>query len=484
MTLVGRRQAVPSRESRSAGSRVRALSRYLPMMVGVIASAIAWARIPPVARDTFWAEDGRTFIQSAIQSGPIASLFHPYAGYLHVIPRLLAAFTVSFVPVPQWAQAMTALSCVVAGLIAGLVAWRPARISLALLTVLTPLVAREVLGNAANLHSLLMWMGFWILIYRPRGRGGAIALSVLMTLAAFTEIQMVFLVPVLLFRWRDRTRWMPRAALVAGVAAQILTTLIAPRGSSHLPEVDPASIAFGYLINAVMPSWMPAGQIGTVVVSNGPWPAVILLAVCVAAAVIAVAWGDSAQRRVAIAMLGLSVLIWVASVMVDPAPFYDYADMNASRLAHPWLSRYGVIPGMLLLAELVLCLSVLRSRLRSAARDRRRLLPVALLAILMVSLVALSMPGTTRRSAGPAWEPQVLAAAVSCAAHPVDTVSLRETLGWTVTVPCALVDHRSADEWRGGHAGSSFRAPPRDPRVGESWSSDVAGRGALREPSP
>jgi hypothetical protein len=423
----------------------------VPVVIGLAAAVIAWERIPAIARDTFWAEDGRTFIQAAIQTGPVASLFHPYAGYLHLIPRLLASFTVTFVPVPQWAQSMTMLSCVVAGVVAGvvyacsadIVRWRPARISLAMLTVLTPLAAREVLGNAANLHSLLLWMAFWILLSRPRRFGGAAILSVLIALAALTEIQLVFLLPALIYRWRDRARWMPRAAFAVAILAQALTTLVAPRGSSHAALVDPASIAYGYLINAVMPSWMPAQGIGVVLLSWGPWLAIFLFAICVAAAAVTFRWGSPAQRGVAVAMLGLSILIWVASVTIDPAPFYNYAHVNPSGLARPWLSRYGVVPGMLLLAEVVLGLAVARSRVGSGSTSRRRFMQPALLAALAVSLAALSLPGVTRRSAGPTWEPQVAAASEACEAHPVGAVTLRETLGWTVTVPCMLLDDRS-----------------------------------------
>ncbi len=421
----------------------------VPFLIIALSAAIAWARIPPLARDTFWAEDGRTFVQAAIDTGPITSLFHPYAGYLHLLPRTLASLTVTLVPVVGWAQAMTALSCAVAGLVAGvvyicsadIVTWPPARVTLAILTVLTPLAAREVLGNAANLHSLLMWMTFWILLYRPRRARGAVVLSVLIAVAALTEIQTAFLLPVLLYRWRESVRWMPRAAFVAAVAAQLITTLLTPRASSHAAPVDPASIAYGYLINAVMPSWMPANGIGAGLVAYGPWLGIALFLVCVAAGAVAFAWGRRAQRWVAISMLALSILVWVASVLIDPAPFYDYARMNPSQLAHPWLSRYGVIPGMLLLAELVLGLSVLHGRLRHRGSVPRKHLATLFLVVGIVAVAVLSLPGATRRSSGPAWGTQVLASGEACE-HPrmVPTVTLDETLGWTVTVPCVLID--------------------------------------------
>jgi hypothetical protein len=42
-----------------------------------------------------WAEDGSIFLQQAIQS-PSASIFTPYMGYLHLIPRLVTIFALQF----------------------------------------------------------------------------------------------------------------------------------------------------------------------------------------------------------------------------------------------------------------------------------------------------------------------------------------------------------------------------------------------------
>ena len=45
----------------------------------------------------FWAEDGVVFFQQAYQHG-LSSFIIPYAGYLHVIPRLVAYLTVKLIP--------------------------------------------------------------------------------------------------------------------------------------------------------------------------------------------------------------------------------------------------------------------------------------------------------------------------------------------------------------------------------------------------
>ena len=162
--------------------------------VVVVVTVLAWLRLPPIARDTLWAEDGRTFLGGAVGPSPWSTIFEPYAGYLHVVPRLLALFTVNAVPVAGWALSMTFLSCFVAGIVAGVVlvvsrpyvTWLPARLLLVGLTVLTPLVNREVLGNAANLHSLLFWGAFWMVLSRPSTRRSAWALAPIAATASAT----------------------------------------------------------------------------------------------------------------------------------------------------------------------------------------------------------------------------------------------------------------------------------------------------------
>ncbi len=264
------RDILASRSTASTGPIVVAL-------IAIACSAVAWLRIPAVARNTLWAEDGRNFLQDAVNHGPLASLSIPYAGYLHTIPRLIAGFAVAFVPVPQWADAMTAGSCVVAGILAAVVfvctrdvvPWLPGRILIAGLTVLAPLAPREVLGNAANIHSLVLWTVFWMLLYTPRTRAGSITLSVVALLGAATEIQCLLLVPLALIRWREPLRRPIFTGLGVGLSLQLFVTLFWPRGQSGHPQVEPLSIAYGYLINAVMPLVMPQNSIGPALVGTG-----------------------------------------------------------------------------------------------------------------------------------------------------------------------------------------------------------------------
>ncbi|WP_369963724.1 hypothetical protein [Leifsonia sp. EB34] len=426
---------------RRVGDTIRRRPVVLLVVLGLSCAAIAWLRIPAIAQGTFWAEDGRTFISSAALGGP-SVLFKPYAGYLHTVPRLVAAGVV-LLPVDQWALATTAAACAIAGALAvvvfvctrDLVPWLPARLFIAGLTVLAPLAPREVLGNLANLHSVFLWALFWVVLSRPRRMRTAIILSGVALFGALTEIQVLFLAPLLLLRSRDWLVWIVRAGLLAGMVVQLVVTLSWPRAENTNPAVDSLSIAYGYLINSAMPLVVPQSRIGPVLAATGPAVGIAVLAVVVAAAIYVMVRGTRGQRLLVAAALSGSVLIYVASVATNPDTFYDYAQFTSAQLSNAWLTRYGVVPSMLLALVLPVAAAI-----AFGSRRRRPALSWSVIAVAAVaaSLVAAQFgPQLTRRSYGPAWQPQLAAATAEC--HRDDElrfVNLKETLGWTVTVPC------------------------------------------------
>jgi hypothetical protein len=442
--------------SRSLARRVRdAVSRrpmILLVVLGLSCAAVAWFRIPALARDTFWAEDGRTFVSSAALGGP-GVLFTPYAGYLHTVPRLVAAGVV-LLPVDQWALATTAAACAVAGALAvvvfvcarDLVPWLPARLFISGLTVLAPLAPREVLGNLANLHSVFLWALFWVALSRPRRMRTAIILSAVALFGALTEIQTLFLAPLLLLRSRDRLVWIVRAGLLAGMAAQAVVTLGWPRAQDTNPAVDPLSIAYGYLINAVMPLVVPQARIGHVLVATGPAVGIAVLALIVAAAAFVAVRGTRGQRVLVVAALSGSVLIYVASVVTNPNTFYDYARFASAQLSNAWLTRYGVVPSMLLALVFPVAAAIALRRPHRRVAFRWTVVAVAGLAAALI--VAQFGPQLTRRSYGPAWQPQLAAATAQCRRDDeLRFVNLKETIGWSVTVPCSdLTSRTDADQ--------------------------------------
>lgn len=414
------------------------------VLIGTVGAALAWLRLPVTARDTLWAEDGRDFLQGAIDAG-FAETFAPYGGYLHVIPRIIAGFAAAL-PVESMAIAMTAGSCLVAGGCAAVV-WLCARrillpahaVLLAALTVLAPLAAREVLGNTANLHTLMMWTLLWLLLVTPRRATIAVASAILAALAALTEIQAVLLIPVALWRVRHPMRRIVAAGLLAGSSAQIIAALLSPRRQTAFGHVEPLSYAKGLVVNAVLPFLLPQQEIGPVLAGRS------LLVVLGAAAVLGVLLGvllrsASRSHRILVALLlAGAVIVYCGSVYANPEDYYDYAGHTARQLRSIWLPRYGVLPSMLVAAAVVVAAdgTVRARRDRSGAGRTSALLARIAVAALASSLVLHVVPWDTRRSQGPAWSPQVEDARRLCAqAPPRDDVTLKQTLAWEVTVPC------------------------------------------------
>jgi hypothetical protein len=453
--------SIPSARSRVAELRsaLTSTASLSIVLIAVIAAVAAWLRIPAVARNTLWAEDGRNFLQDAVNHGPLASLAIPYAGYLHTIPRIIAAVTVSVVPVAQWADAMTAGSCIVAGILAAVVfvcsrdvvPWLPGRILISGLTVLAPLAPREVLGNAANVHSLVLWAVFWMLLYTPRSRTGAIILGVVAFLGAATEIQCLLLAPLALIRWRDRRRWPMFAGLAAGLTMQLFVTLVWPRPQSGHPPVETLSIAYGYLINAVMPLVSPQTSIGPVLASTGPAVGLAVLGAIAGALAYVMLRGRMIQRIAAGALAAGSIGVYALSVLSNPNSFYDYARFDRDELARVWLVRYGVVPSMMLAAIVVLAiaLAVARRSVGTQQRmtgqgmtgQRRRVAGSVALALVAALLFAQFIPQDTRRSSGPQWSPQVASAARACERLPSSYVfHLQETISWHVWLSCRIID--------------------------------------------
>lgn len=450
-------------------------------MILVVGSVVEWLRLSPDDQGTLWAEDVRNFLANAVTHG-IAALATPYAGYLHTVPRLIATGTVAAVPVSGWATAMAFGACVVAAGVAALVficardvvPSSTLRLGLAAITLLVPLAPREVLGNTANLHWYFLWLAPWLLLYRPRTRTGAWLLAGVALLATMTEIQMAAFVPLMLWRWRDRRMLPVRVLYLVGAAAQLLATLSDPRGASSANPVPIASVAYGYLINAVMTSWNADPQaIAWLLGVAGPIAGIVLLLPFAAAASIGLLRGSRLQRLM-IGVCGIgSMAFYAIAVEVSPSTFYDYATMSDAQLDAPWLARYGVTPSMFLLALVPLALAAL-ARPRgvvgggvgmgagvdllavdlsvaglsvaglsvAGAGSRKALLPAITLLVLAAVLVGNFSSAVSRRSHGPLWRPQVVAMEAYCdIASPSAEYTLHgaPSAMWKIDVPCSRV---------------------------------------------
>ena len=448
----------PSTDTSTAGSSAAAeppgsgeaaagwTARTVPVagLVGLVALIIAWFRIPDDVTGQLYAEDGRTFFGDWLTHGGWSLLIEPYAGYQHLIPRLSSLLIMTTLPVTWWAVATNLLACLLVAIAAALVfvysrdvvTFWPSRVALGLLTVLTPIVGFEALGNLANLHWFLLYLCVWVLLATPRSTAGAIAMGVVALLCTATEPQCAIFLPLVIWRIiQSRRTWPVMAGWLIGFAGQVATTLIAPRGvATQYPPV--LSTIEGYVLNVGMTlgSNNPR-MLGRVLLHLSWWPGFIWIAAILAFAGFGV-WKGSVTARIAlVALLYGSVVSWTASFVLGSNPDFFYSEQIPAQLAVPNLIRWGTAAALMLVATIPVTVGIIAHRYPTWRRAGAGLL-AGLLAIMVVNLIWI------RPAIPPSWWTTVEQAQLQCPTTPDGTVKVVTPPGpdWAVGVPCSMLN--------------------------------------------
>jgi hypothetical protein len=297
-----------------------------PTVVAVVAACLLLLRGGPRLREAaFYAEDGQIFLSHAHNDG-LRAFVEPYAGYLHLIPRTIAAllepFPVTAAPVLYALAALLVHLAMLTPALSARLEWIiPGQMLRAvlfgLLCLMPPLW--EVLGNIANLIfvggiSLLLLM----LSDDPRTRVGRVAELVAVAALGLSGPLIVFFVPWFVWRWwRTRSRHGLAVLAVATVTALVqgVIFLLSDRDESggslvFLPRVWVERIGLSWLFGDVQ------------LLGSRWWIAAWLLAFawCVGAVVITVV----VLRRTAIALWLLQFALLAAPVLAYgymPPPF-------------------------------------------------------------------------------------------------------------------------------------------------------------------
>ena len=396
----------------------------MAVLLTLALTAIAWFRLDGNTRGTGWADD-RQFLQDAVEQGLWGSLFDSYAGYLHVVPRLVVEGVLLVAPFSKLVTALTLASCLVAGLVGALVFTCsasvidhvPARLALGAVTVLVPAAPIEVSGNAANLHWYFLWLTPWLLMAAPTRWLSGIALGVVALLAGLTEIQVAMFVPLVLFEARNRYRLPVVVGLLLGVAAQVVATLTSPRTDPYGSPPNLHDLIEAYPVHVVVPVWMPKFQ-GVRATVFDTWPMVLLacLPFAVLAVGLVVTTAVRLRRRRADARRDLVVLVFclVGAVIPFVAGYWlnhvaQPGTVTLHRLGKEPPLRYGLVSTMFLLATAI----VAADRLPRRIRWRPLLVPALVLAVVGLCLTHFDV-GRTYRSNGPTWRDGYQLASESC----------------------------------------------------------------------
>ncbi len=376
--------------------------------VGLVASVAHLGRLPRVAWDTMYAEDGFTFVQGAVDG--TAWWGTPYAGYLHVLPRIVASVVTGALPVRAWAWGMAVGAALVVGLVAALAyavtrhlgGGRLLGVVAAAAPVLVPVAGIESIANTGNTHSYLAYGALFGIAARPRRRWVRVVLALVVFLFAATEIQAIVIVPaaLVLLTWHTRCRWPTVGALLLGLAAQAAAFL--STGRSRDSAVPPAvAVARGYLFDGVLGSLVGRVGIARTVVTVGTWW--LLAAVFVGWIILLVLALRAHPRRLVLALLivAASIGTWAMAHIYSNFAAVDFVDGPFK------LVRWGTAPALLLLATVPLVAAPLIERGGVEARATR----VLLVGLLVVQTASFVLP--TSRS-GTYWGAEIAKATPVC----------------------------------------------------------------------
>ena len=446
----------PQRQAASSGRvALRALLSGIALAAGAVVLLLRIAGPSPVT--TIWAEDRVVFLVGAL-AGP-RHLFAPYAGYLQLLPRLIAQF-VSFLPLPDAAAAFAISGAVIAAAVALFVfhasaghiqsAWLRGLLAAAVL--LLPVAPLEIADSGVDTPWYLLFALFWAALWRPRTRGGMALAALIALLAGASTPLALALAPLLIVRIAG-LRQLREHAVTAGLAAGLLLQLPvihAAHNSRTGQHASPRGVLSFVAHDVVLPAlgWHLDWWLQAALGRNG---ATLLVGCALAAVFGAIALTAPARvRLVAAAALGCGFLLAVAAatlsrwVTVDPA----YVHFEPG-------SRYTTLPIFLMEAAVIVAVDNVIRRARERARSdeqaaafggsvwtgwaRARGATAAAAAL----VVALSFGWITDfrsdngRAGGTLWAPIAAGWLAYCQSHPDGAVRTTPVDGTSVVIPCA-----------------------------------------------
>jgi len=449
----------------------------LVMLVRVAGPVPAW--------DSIYAEDLSIFLVQALQHP--WHLLVPAAGYLQLVPRLIAQFVV-YLPLRDAAAAFaisgalvtTGCALFIFHASAGHVRSAVLRVVLALAVVLLPVAPLEIADSGVNTPWYLLFALFWAVLWRPGTRAGmAGAAAVGFLTAASTTMSVVF-APLLLARVIALPR-LREHAVTAGWAAGCLLQVpyvVSNLGSAQSRAAHPASpgpvLAF-YGHEVVLPAlgWHLAWRLQAFAGRNG---ATLIIGAILAAFF---GWALLTQR-------GQARVFVVAALITGFLSAAFGATLRSGVTTSPVAenfesgSRYTALPIFLIEAAAVVAVGSFichgQQRLRTVAAV------AALVGVLSVGWIT-DFRYQGLRSSTTNWPPTATAWLHACQRTPDGVIRERTGAGPRTAIPCASLRRlcRAARSCGAGAPGRAGRERAADP-PGSRGNWQAAAR--ARRPSP
>lgn len=419
----------------AATARTRAIAAAVAAL-GVIVVLLRLGLVAPL--DSVWAEDGGIFLSAALNDGFASAVAANYAGYLQLVPRLLAEPAAAVAP--EWSAAVMALegACVVV-LCAFVVWWTSAghlpdprlRALMAAMVVLLPVVGYESLANLAYLWWFMLFAAFWVLLWRPRTAGRAVAGGAFLAATVMSAPLALALTPLAALRvWtaRDARDWILVGAFALGGLAQGAAILFGEPAAEAPGPGWSLELVSAYLLRVVGGAML--GQY----LDAAAWLVLGPLAVAAFAAAFAalVAWSArrGPARAISLTAIGLSVAFFMlGGYQRDLGETLMWPAGDATTTG----ARHTVAPALLLISVALIRLQHRPLAISEAAWRRVRTAAVA--AICCVAAISFYVGNDFRWT--PRWSAEIDAARAECARPGASSAFVAVAPEpWGLEVPC------------------------------------------------
>lgn len=397
-----------------------------------------------------FAEDGQVFLTQTLQHW-WGTLFQTYAGYLHLVPRLLSLGCAGLAGPDGYAVCVDVGSVLVKALVAVVAfpvlaayarSWRWGVLAAATVLFL-PTGQQEVLGNLTNLRWFLLVGAFFAVIALFQNGRLAWSAATLALLAALSDPMPMLLAPIALWRLvsarHNRSGWserLPSLALLLGVAIHLVNVNLTERNAvgrgtlADLFDVPSQTIA-NLLVRGPL-----ATQVGMTLTQDLLRVSVpfALAALVVSAALVFVAWRARREAPLTVAMATTLALFGMAFLFVTfafPASYIALPDIWSP--SQP--ARYATLAGLFLTPAAVLLMSV---AWHSARHPRVARIVVAAMTTSLALAYLGDFGGDARHSSGDTWAELVTEARTQCGQgiDPAVVHNVPAYEGWTTRIAC------------------------------------------------
>jgi hypothetical protein len=387
--------------------------------------------------DSVLAEDGWIFLGGALAEPFPTPVFTSFAGYLNLLPRLIAE-AATLVPL-DWAAATIAVASSAVTVLSAFVVWHASsghlrdpllRGFMALSVVLVGVVGEQTLANISYLQWVLFMPTFWLLLWRPAStRSAAAGASFLMVSVASTPLALV-LVPIAALRI-FAVRRTPDVVLVGGFAtgalAQLVTILLAE--STATAGVWRDELLTAYLVRVT--SGVILGHRGSAEFWEAAGNALLIASGVALAILVLAAMRPHAGRPLSLLAIALSVALFLVSgYQRDPLGGLIWEEGES----HVGFARYTVVPALLLIVAILVQLQHRPIRIAQATWRRVRL---GVLGLLAAAAISSFYVGDDSRPVK--WSTEIDAGRERCEmdAELANTEVPVSPPGWTMSIPCS-----------------------------------------------